>query len=31
MDYYIGIKEKDVLNNTKIEKTYKGKIYMTKK
>ena len=25
MDYYIGIKEKDVKNNSKIEKTYKGK------
>ena len=25
MDYYIGIKEKDIQNNNKIEKTYKGK------
>ena len=25
MDYYIGIKEKDIQNNSKIEKTYKGK------
>ena len=25
MDYYLGIKEKDVQNNEKVERVYKGK------